>query len=353
MQWPRWIEELKARYLADEGNVFVLHGPVGQRVFEIDGQPLDAVQVLVRFLKNSREVVGVLRPAPLPSRLEFADITDRQRFENLVKAADLLEGRALPLVESEPGQALARIWRALSTTGTDQAYLVTDAERLLPGHRRRVDPIPGAPELLEWPNDPTLTRSNNLIAFLCPDENSIRAELVERSVVVQVRPEAVASPMPSREATTAPPTPPRSVSPSDEPTDGLPGVPPLPDDHEPGDLRSDLERALTTALSTHPAEHRPALLPVMAAVATVVAARVPGRWGALEFGLDSEGDAVIEGEGAEAFEAAWRSDIALAASASMLCRELPPGAPTKLDPTAVHALTRRTDRLIQKLSSQV
>ncbi|MEZ4237527.1 MAG: hypothetical protein R3F59_15550 [Myxococcota bacterium] len=345
MQWPAWIDELKERYLADEGNVFVVHGAVAQPIFPGDGgEALDAVQVLVRFLKNTREVVGVLRPAPLPSRLEFADISDRQRFENLVKAADLVQGRALPLVETDPQQALGRIWRALSTTGTAQAYLVTDTERLLPGHRRRIDPVPDAPDVLSWPDEPTLTNSNNIVVFLCSEPAAIRAELVERAVVIAAEARA-ARPRFEAEVVEVPSAPEEEVS------DGIPGAPVLPADHEPGDLREDLQRALITALATHPAEHRPAHLPVMAAVAAVVAERVPGVWGPLTFSLDGEGDVVVEGPGAAAFDAAWRADIALAASASMLCKELPPGAASELDPTAVGALARRTERMVTRLGA--
>jgi hypothetical protein len=336
MTWPQWIEELKERYLADAGNVFLLIGPAQAKRWAIGGETLDAVQVLVRFLKRTREVVGVLRPAPLPSRLEFADITDRQKFENLIKAYDLLQGRALPLVETEPHQALGRIWRALSTMGTPQGYLITETERLLPGHRRRVDPIPGAPDLLGWPTEPTLTRSNNLMIFLAADRSAVRAEFTDHAVCIELN-------------QAPPPPPPRDIAPPAliEST----GETGAPEGAEPEafDLQSELREALVESLATMPAEHRSARLPVMAAVARVVRIVRPERWGELSFSLDADGAAVVTGPGAETFLAAWRGDVALDAAAGMLVKSLPTSFSPEhgLDATAVGALTRRVDRLLR------
>ncbi|MEQ1565967.1 MAG: hypothetical protein ABMA64_10050, partial [Myxococcota bacterium] len=187
MAEPGWIEELKERYLADAGNVFLLHGVSADRKWDYDGLQLDTAAVLVRFLRRTREIVAVLRPLPIPSRIEFADVSDRARFENLVKAYDLVQGRALALAENEPHQALGRIWRCLSTSGTDQAYVVTDTERLLPAARKRVEPVPGAPDLFDWPTAPTLQRSNNLVLFLASAADAVRSELVDACVTIDLR----------------------------------------------------------------------------------------------------------------------------------------------------------------------
>lgn len=332
MTWPQWIEELKDRYLAEQGNVFLLVGKASVKQWTVGGETLDAATVLVRFLKRTREVVAVLRPAPLPSRLEFAEISDRQKFENLVKAYDLLQGRALPLLETEPHQALGRIWRALSTTGTHQGYIVTEAERLLPGHRKRIDPIPGAPELLTWPTDATLTRSNNILVFLASSLESVRAEFAESTIVIEL--------------IEAPPPPPPSPRPPRPPP---PEVPAPSDGEAPFDLESALRDALVEALSSQPAEHRAARLPVMSAVAQVVSQQRPDRWGTLSFSLDADGVAEVEGPGAEAFLEAWRGDVALDAAAGMLIKSLPTSfsADHGLDPTAIGALVRRVERLLR------
>jgi hypothetical protein len=188
MAWPPWIEELRQRFVADEASAFLVHGEVVDPVWEVDGERLDAVDVLVRFLRPTRQVVGILRPAPPPARLEFAEFTDRAKFDNLVRAYEVVEGRTDPLNEQDAEDALGRIWRALSTAGTDQAYLITDTDRLVPGHRKRLDPIPGAPDLLAWPTHPVLRRSNNVLVFLAPAPESVRSELVEGAVTLHAVP---------------------------------------------------------------------------------------------------------------------------------------------------------------------
>lgn len=187
MSWPAWIEELRERFLADEASAFLVHGDVTDDVWDVDGEKVDAVGVLVRFLRPTRQVVGILRTTPEPARLEFADVSDRAKFDNLVRAYEAVEGRTDLLGERDAEDALGRIWRALSTAGTDQAYVVTDTERLVPGHRKRIDPIPGAPDLFEWPSHPVLRRSNNVLVFLAPSAESVRHELVTAAVALRAQ----------------------------------------------------------------------------------------------------------------------------------------------------------------------
>lgn len=328
MSWPAWIDELRERYLADEASVFVVDGVT-------DGGP---ARQLVQFLKRTREVVGVLRPAPLPSRLEFADFTDRTSFERLVKAADVLAGGPLAVSEADPSGALARIWRALSTSGVDQGWIVTDTERLVPAPRKRVDPIPGSPDLFAWPTHPVLRRSNNVVVFLANDAANVRHELLQGAALISIRGRTGAEPATTEAAAEA------------EPLDAVEAPAPPPRGVDEEALRAELEAALVSALVAHPEEHRPSRLPVMEAVARVVAARRPDRWGPLAFSLDPEGAPLVQGQGADAFLAAWRGDIALDASAGMLLRELRGGfseqAPPPLDPTALGALVRRVGRLL-------
>ena len=40
MTWPQWIEELKERYLADAGNVFLLVGPAQAKRWTVEGETL-------------------------------------------------------------------------------------------------------------------------------------------------------------------------------------------------------------------------------------------------------------------------------------------------------------------------
>lgn len=345
MAWPDWIEELRERYLADESNVFVLHGAVRQATFVVEGHELDCVGVLRTFLSRSRPIVGILRPWPQPSRLDFAGVQDRTLFENLVKAHNLVEGHLDYLRDTHPSEALARIWRALSTTGTDQAYVITESERLLPGHRARTDPIPNAPSLLEWPLEPSLRRSNNIVIFTCDTARGIREELVERSAGIEVRVPAAPVGGPELEPVGAPldvsaPEPAPEPAPAER----------VPDLEE---IRQDLEAALLRTLLAHPREHLADRLPVMDAVAQVLGSHRADLWGSLQMGLDEEGEVQVTGAGADRFRQAWRSDIALDAAAGMLIRELPEAygdqQPPALDATALGALSKRVKKLLQKL----
>ncbi len=253
MAWPEWIEELKERYLADEASAFLLYGNVTGTTWRVGDQDLDCVGVLRAFLTPTRQVVGVLHPWPPPSRLEFAGIADRTTFENLVKAYELVEGRTDALTESTPEHAIARIWRALGTAGTP---------RILPGHRKRIEPLPGAPSLFEWPSHPRLRRSNNLLVFLTHDRDAVRTELATATCAIHVDVEAiepieqvVAFQHLEEEVPDAPVVAEVQVEDSDE-VAAPPPLPPAAPAAATDDLRSELEHALVHALIEHPEDAR-------------------------------------------------------------------------------------------------
>ncbi|MEN0062659.1 MAG: hypothetical protein AAGA48_10950, partial [Myxococcota bacterium] len=370
MRWPSWIDELKDRYLADEANVFVLHGAVDGTLFDLGDETLDCVGVLKRFLSRTRPIVGVLRPWPHPSRIEFAGIMDRTHFENLVKAHEFVEGRTDALQETEPAEALARIWRALDTKGTDQAYLITESERVAPSHRRTLDAVPGAPDLLDWPQHAGLRASNNLIVLLVRRLDQLRSELLERAGTIHVAamPPATTPDLPTTPdlSTTPHPLPDFDDLPDDPEPTIVPVLPPNLDDSlgempeptivpptepvvvDPESLHPELKRALSQTFLAYDAQGRAALLPVMDATAQALATHQPDRWGTLSFAVDEDGQPVITGTGADAFLSLWRSDITLDAAASMLTRELPEslagGVP--LDPTGLRVLAKRIAKLL-------
>ncbi|MCB9686949.1 MAG: hypothetical protein H6735_18060 [Alphaproteobacteria bacterium] len=359
MSTPGWIEEIARRYLADEASVFLVHGEVDEPKWEVDGQRVDAAKALVLFLRRSREVVAVLHPGPPPARLEFAEFTDRQKFENLVRAADMIHGKALAANEADPFQALGRIWRALTTVGTAQAYVVTDTQRLLPFAKKYVDSVLAAPDLFTWPTQPTIRQSNNLIVFLASSADAVRAELVEAACVIPTSIGAGSTPAPApvvEDAALADAAEQEVDALGEEPAPDAPPIAPpaMPaaDDAAPGDLRAEIERALVHALCELPEETRPALVPVMQAVHAVLAVHRPDKFGLAVFSVDEEGRAVVEGEGGDAFTDAWKGDIALSAAGGMVLKELKGGfseaRPPQLDGTGVGALVRRVRRIIER-----
>jgi hypothetical protein len=353
MGWPAWVEEIAERYLADEASVFLVYGDIGEKKWSAEGiaEPLDAAKLLVQFLRRSREVVGVLRPGPPPARLDFAEYTDRGRFETLVGAADVLSGKALALNETDPMHCLGRIWRALTTVGTAQGYVIDDTERLLPAAKKYVDPVPGAPELSTWASHPTLRRSNNLVIFLCRSPEGVRpAFLTDAIARVALRDGPARRPAaPVVEAAAVETT---GVEAAGVEAGSAPPPPPPPADDGAPTLHDDLERALVECLGFHSEQSRPARVPVMDAVARVIALREPGRYGVLGFTWSEEAGVGITGDGAEAFRADWQRDIALDASAGMILGKLPvgytPSGSTAFDATGMKALTRRIERLLAR-----
>ena len=363
MSWPRWTDELKDHYLGDEASAFLVVGDIHAERWLVDGDRIDAANVLVRFLARTRPVVGVLRNGVGPG-LRFPTYADEKKFDELVDAALLMSGEALALSSREPLQAMGRIWQALTTSGVDQAYMVVDIDQMVPARRRRVDPIPGAPGVFAWPQHPTLRQSNNLLVFLAPSVDAVRQELVDACWVIDLASsgeptadeltaldhltEDVGPSGPPPAAAAAPSAPPPSVAPvpAPVPAPASPAPPPAAD----GPLTWEavvpvLEQALVASLIAHPEDHRPAKVPVMEAVALTMDALGDRGWSGLSFGLDAEDNAAVEGPGSDEFIALWRGDIALDAAAGMLLKALKGGfsqaAPPDLDETALRALSKR------------
>jgi hypothetical protein len=211
-----------------------------------------------------------------------------------------------------------------------------------------------------------LRRSNNLIVFLAPSVDSVRAELVEACHVIDLshvpvpseaelaaldhlHDDVLAGSGESDLDTTLVPAPERDVSLPE------PQVAPVPQGSpQVGDLTFEvtwqtvlpvLEKQLVLQLLAHPEEHRPAKLPVIAAVGQTVATLGGPDFRQVELSVGEEGEVVASGPGADDLLALWRGDIALDAAAGMLLNELKGGfseaSPPDLDETALRALSKR------------
>jgi len=357
MTWPAWIDAIKTSYLNDEASVFLLHGAVRGAHWTVDGEALSCTELLQRFLGRTRPVVGVLTAE---AGLHFQGIGDSGTFDRLVSAVELLTQRAQPLKNRDPLQALGRIWLALGSTGSAQAYVLADVDTLLPAHRKRVDPIPAqAPPLWAWCSHERVRRSNNILVLLTPELDAVREELVHAAHAI-----SVVAPLPPREA--APPV--AQVEDAPQPT------PSRADDDaaatsaeaeieaflarakaptETSPSGGDLSNAIKDALATHPVSTWSARLPVIDAVSRVLATTLPERVGEIVWAVDDEGQLSGTGPGADWLLERWNADIALDAAAGMLLGELviPEGAeridpPETLSATALKALQRRLDKLV-------
>jgi hypothetical protein len=353
MTWPSWIEEIKTRYLADEASVFLLHGAIRGTRWDVDGEALDCTEILVKFLGRTRPVVGVVTEA---KGLSFSGIGDLGMFERLVASVEMVEGTPTTLSNKVPTEALGRVWLALASTGSDQAYIVADIEKILPGHRKRVDELgAGAPALWDWCDHARIRASNNIVLLLTPTLEAVRQEVVdaasaivvdEAPTLAEVGTEVLAAPDPvvvarsdaeaeieafleSRSTHADTSLPPETAA-----TEGL-------------------VDALQTTLTAHPVSTWEQRLPVMDAIARILADRIPLQIGVIDLSIDEEGQVVATGKGADWFLERWGADIALDAAAGMLLNELtvPDGAdfietPQDLSATAVKALNRRIDKIV-------
>lgn len=368
MAWPDWTDELKDRYLADEGNLFLLTGDI-DATWEVDGERLGAIALLVRFLSRTRQVVGVLRPG---RALEFPNLGDRGRFDRLISASEVVRGRLFKkdVVESEA--VLGLVHAALLGTGCDQAFIVADAHQIVPGHRKRVEPLgAGAPPLWAWQAD--LHGSNDIVLFLAPTVESVRSELAGATVQI-----ALAAPAPEASArgtepaaeyalrdaeaeiaaflerTSAPP-PVSTPTPSPAPVRRTePREPTTEESASPSvdELAAGVVAALEVTLPLHPVATWTSCLPVMDAVARVLA-DYDDRLGLLELSVDEDGRPVARGLGADWFIERWRGDVALDAAAGMLLKDLPVAegsahfvGPAHPNETAVRALAKRLAKIL-------
>lgn len=214
--WPEWIEDLKARYLADASNAFVLVGELGAR-WEVDGASLSCLEVLERFLVTSR---AVLATVSAEHGLTFSTLSDDARFQHIVAARDALDDRPPYLRRSVPDEALALVWRAATVPGTAQGYLIPDLADFAPGWGRPKALPAGVPPLETWPGHAELRPCNTVIVALAPSPARVRASVLAAWPAVQVVAPAFTTPTRSQLApeppASAPAAPPPRVAPQPE-----------------------------------------------------------------------------------------------------------------------------------------
>ena len=353
MPWPSWIAEIKKRYLADEASVFLLHGAVRGAHWVVDDASMDCATVLQKFLGRTRPVVGLLTSG---QGLSFDGIGDRGTFDRLVAAVELMAQRTTPLSDQDPSQALGRIWLALASTGSDQGYIVADVEQLLPEHRKRIDPLAAsAPPLWEWCSHDRIRQSNNILLLLTPRLDAVRKELVAASSVIEVEPPVAVAEVdpavsPQKDIAVADPDAEAEIEAFLARQSESAGAEDIDDGF-------DLTDALLATLTAHPVTTWDVRLPVLDAAGRVLAARIPAQIGQITWSVNEEGQAVGTGKGADWLLERWRADIALDAAAGMLLGDIetPEGtefieAPSELSATAVKALCRRLDKIVDSIA---
>ena len=178
MSWPAWIETLKDRYLGEQASVFLLHGAgVATGRWDVDGQTLDCLTTLNRFLRGSRQILGVLDPA---LGLSFADPADRNLFRGLVEADRVLSGSTNVLRDDQPREALAMVYKALHAAASPaQGYVLLFAEALGGKHQKAMRPLPeGVPALSQWPATPAIREGDKVVVMLAEHVDGVHPELL-------------------------------------------------------------------------------------------------------------------------------------------------------------------------------
>ena len=386
--WPDWIEELKRRYLAEEGSVFLLHGPgIGLVAWEHEEELLDAGRLAARFLTLSRDIV-VLYEADT-GRLGWGGIEDPGRFKRHTDAA-LVLGRKPSVNPRKPQDALGLFWLSMHTAGPNQAFIIYKTERICPERRSALEPLGmGAPPLAEWNADRALRGSDNVVLLLTGELEQVRADLREQVVLIHVpappKPKPVLAPSVEADPYSMRRTPisddvaraaaeaeieaviasvPEEAEPTAEalevaeaevesaPEAAAP-VPPKPaaPKHDIGAL---VEAALVQAVIRHgDGPPWPGQLPAREAVASVMQTLAPDRVGALTIEV-ADGQASAVGEGADWFNTWWAGDIAVDAACGMALSglEKPSGGwseeqPPRFPAAAMRALSRRIEKALR------
>lgn len=403
MSWPAWIEELKTRYLADENNVFLLHGEaVRTGRWAVPGEIVDCAELVRRFLEPSRDIVGIFDPDPSEgkkapelrkSKLDFRGVEDIGQFRRLVDARFTLDGVRAPKRFDTPEGGLGMLWVAMTTPGKDQAYIVLKVDKILNSRRKNPPPFDhGAPPLAEWPGHAGFEGTNNVVVLVAEDLSCVREDLREACARVEVQPHSAqlitGGGLPDEQQAAAdremddalslkraPEPPPmeeavdeidRALAGDEEPvTEPLPDIvdllptQPLPELDLPEpvaseeiDLPERVDQALRAAILRHPEGDWPQNLPGREAVAAIVHELAPEKCGALVWAI-ADGQAIPEGEGAEWFQGWYKKDIALDAACGMAlgALEVPEGGFTAenlpaLERPAVNALARRIAKLL-------
>ena len=178
MSWPVWIETLKERYLSEQASVFLLHGAgVASGRWVVEGQTLDCLTTLNRFLRGSRQILGMVDPG---LGLSFADPADRNLFRGLVEADRVLSGSTNVLREDQPREALSLAWKALSAAASPpQGYVLLFAEAWSGNHKKAMRPLPeDVPALSQWPTSELIRGGDKVVVLLAERIDGVHPELL-------------------------------------------------------------------------------------------------------------------------------------------------------------------------------
>jgi len=175
---PAWAEELRARYLAGEASLFLLHGNVrdlhcwqdekGERAW------LELREFLERFLERTREIVayfnvsqGLQFGEPTHAKLFRAVIDKRRqsRGEERLGALPTTASEAIPVIEdlvTDPTHSAAVVidWFEMIAPNADVAFMVHEDKANLVALQR-------------WATDPAFASTDNLVIVVTENVSDV------------------------------------------------------------------------------------------------------------------------------------------------------------------------------------
>lgn len=193
---PPWAEDLRARYLAGEASMFLLHGNV-RDLFPWTGadgvvQWLPLGRFLEEFLSRSKDIVVAYNCS---QGLEFADPKMNPRFARAINARRLLEGREPVKELPRSANQVLPLLEDLVTDPTQSASVVLDyVETIVPaGELSFMNEADKANfvTLQRWASDPALLSSDNLVILITEQLGDL-----QRRVVSSAQLHAIEVPLP-------------------------------------------------------------------------------------------------------------------------------------------------------------
>ncbi len=183
---PRWAEGLRARYLAGESSVFLIHGNVRdvQPWTDADGtiRYVALREFLTKFLGRNKDMVLYYN---VSEGVEFANAAQLATFKRGVSARRLLDGRD-PVTElpKSPSGVLGLIEDLVTDPSQRAAVVVDFIEMIVPngeisfmGEQDKQNLV----TLLRLGADPGLTSSDNLVIFVTENLSDVHRRLVASS----------------------------------------------------------------------------------------------------------------------------------------------------------------------------
>jgi SpoVK/Ycf46/Vps4 family AAA+-type ATPase len=168
--FPRFLEELKIKYEANESHVFILHFNIRDRV-PMDGYP-HLSEYLPQFL---REVLAV-------NQVFFYSVTRSEEIRRLIdksaSAGNKEDGLIRQIREEREGnitpeRVLAVIERELRKKDAKKAFILDFAENLFPAKPCDNSTITRAEYILRWALDEEIADAGNLVVLLTRTEKEL------------------------------------------------------------------------------------------------------------------------------------------------------------------------------------